>query len=655
MKTPPLLMGAFLIFWGWQNHLWYAAIPMLIVLEGARLVKARWDLTLADFIRISDLCAIALIGIVVYTLFTNAGQALAVIVRWLPVLIFPIVTAQHYSTASRVDIRALMLLARKEKGASGKPYRSFDLSYPYAVICLVSSAGANVRNGSFYAGLIFLAAWTLWPMRSKRFSALVWAALLILVGAAGYVSQMGLYRLQDLLTNLATEYFLKNADPYRAITSIGDIGTLKLSNRILFRITPKTPSARTLLLREASYNSYHSTTWYAARSGFSSLAPSDNGTTWKLGAGSKKSDAITVNAPLKRGRGMLKLPGGAFLIENLAAEKVAVNRLGAVRVDATRGLLTYRISYNPDRAMDSPPDKTDLQIPETERPAISRIVQELALASTPTQTLLTTVEKFLQNQYDYSLELDHRGPHPTPLANFLLETRKGHCEYFATATVLILRACGIPARYAAGYAVTEYSPLEKQFVVRSRHAHAWALAYIGNTWQDLDTTPATWAAIEAADASKLHKLSDLAAFILFKFSSWRWRLEKGELKNYTLWLLVPLVIILARRLSVGKKIKRIKMHHTSVSKAQFPQGADSDFFLLEKRLNQLGYHRHPWETFPRWIARIRETSPLFRSDQQILVALDLHYQARFGHGIRTDEDRALLRKTVAALLASIGK
>ena len=41
----------------------------------------------------------------------------------------------------------------------------------------------------------------------------------------------------------------------------------------------------------------------------------------------------------------------------------------------------------------------------------------------------------------------------TPLADFLLRTRSGHCEYYATATVLLLRAAGIPARYAHANAV----------------------------------------------------------------------------------------------------------------------------------------------------------------------------------------------------------
>ena len=93
MKTPPFLIGAVLTFWGWQTHLWYAAIPMIVVLEGARMVKTRWDLSLADFIRISDLSAIILIGVAVYTFYADAGKAMMAIIQWLPVIVFPILAA----------------------------------------------------------------------------------------------------------------------------------------------------------------------------------------------------------------------------------------------------------------------------------------------------------------------------------------------------------------------------------------------------------------------------------------------------------------------------------------------------------------------------------------------------------------------------------
>src|SRR6185503_17848134 len=52
----------------------------------------------------------------------------------------------------------------------------------------------------------------------------------------------------------------------------------------------------------------------------------------------------------------------------------------------------------------------------------------------------------------------------TPLGDFMRNARSGHCEYFAAATTLLLSAAGIPARYATGFAVMEYSPLESALV-----------------------------------------------------------------------------------------------------------------------------------------------------------------------------------------------
>jgi len=54
--------------------------------------------------------------------------------------------------------------------------------------------------------------------------------------------------------------------------------------------------------------------------------------------------------------------------------------------------------------------------------------------------------------------------------------------------------------HATGYAVDERSGLEDAYVVRSRHAHAWARAWVGGRWVDIDTTPPDWIAEESRQA-----------------------------------------------------------------------------------------------------------------------------------------------------------
>jgi protein-glutamine gamma-glutamyltransferase len=97
-------------------------------------------------------------------------------------------------------------------------------------------------------------------------------------------------------------------------------------------------------------------------------------------------------------------------------------------------------------------------------------------------------ERF-QNGFRYSLSSD--SPLGVdPVVNFLQTSRAGHCELFATATVLLLRMSGIPARYVTGLVVSEYSPRGAYWVGRQRDAHAWVEAWLPDQgWVTIDTTP----------------------------------------------------------------------------------------------------------------------------------------------------------------------
>lgn len=77
-----------------------------------------------------------------------------------------------------------------------------------------------------------------------------------------------------------------------------------------------------------------------------------------------------------------------------------------------------------------------------------------------------------------------------PLSAFLFETRAGHCEYFATATAVLLRAAGHPARVVNGYARPEYNALGGHWLVRSGNAHSWVeVQGRDGRWRRIDATP----------------------------------------------------------------------------------------------------------------------------------------------------------------------
>jgi transglutaminase-like putative cysteine protease len=100
-----------------------------------------------------------------------------------------------------------------------------------------------------------------------------------------------------------------------------------------------------------------------------------------------------------------------------------------------------------------------------------------------------SIENHLRMDYRYSLE---SGPVPNGdfVEHFLFQTRQGHCEYFATSMVMMMRTMGIPARIVNGFYTTEWSALSRVFTVRQRDAHSWVEVYFDDYgWMTFDPTP----------------------------------------------------------------------------------------------------------------------------------------------------------------------
>ena len=79
---------------------------------------------------------------------------------------------------------------------------------------------------------------------------------------------------------------------------------------------------------------------------------------------------------------------------------------------------------------------------------------------------------------------------PDPLANFLFDRKAGHCEYFASAMAVMLRAVHIPSRVVTGFQSGVYNPITGWHVLRASDAHSWVEAWApGHGWMTFDPTP----------------------------------------------------------------------------------------------------------------------------------------------------------------------
>jgi transglutaminase-like putative cysteine protease len=77
-----------------------------------------------------------------------------------------------------------------------------------------------------------------------------------------------------------------------------------------------------------------------------------------------------------------------------------------------------------------------------------------------------------------------------PVDEFLFGARRGFCEHYASAFVVLLRDAGIPARVVTGYQGGEVNRNGGYLIVRQSDAHAWAEAYVDDAWRRFDPTAA---------------------------------------------------------------------------------------------------------------------------------------------------------------------
>ncbi|MGI4791870.1 MAG: transglutaminaseTgpA domain-containing protein [Janthinobacterium lividum] len=153
--------------------------------------------------------------------------------------------------------------------------------------------------------------------------------------------------------------------------------------------------------------------------------------------------------------------------------------------------LTYDITEGSTGFLDSPPTPLerakDLAISPEIDPRVLALAYGLGDKNAPPEEKIAAIVHFLWTNNHYSLTVDPG--QGEPISNFIIQHKSAHCEYFASAAVILLRAVGVPTRYVSGYFAHE-SDRKNSILVRQRDAHAWAESWIdGKGWVTVDATP----------------------------------------------------------------------------------------------------------------------------------------------------------------------
>ena len=202
------------------------------------------------------------------------------------------------------------------------------------------------------------------------------------------------------------------------------------------------------------------------------------------------------------------LPGvinAAYPIQSLYAPVSALREdaYGTFRTpDLWRAGQTYSVvSYLPnltpeelrqDPYVFNPPEGDTAYLDHT---ALSARAQALAARVTRDHSsneydLVMSLTTYLQQNFEYTQQLGHVPAGRDPVDWFLFDVKKGYCEQFATAEVLMLRSLGVPARLATGYSTGDYNSVLDQSIVREHDAHAWVEVWFPNHgWVPVDPSP----------------------------------------------------------------------------------------------------------------------------------------------------------------------
>jgi hypothetical protein len=206
---------------------------------------------------------------------------------------------------------------------------------------------------------------------------------------------------------------------------------------------------------------------------------------------------------------VLPAPGDAAHFE-MFAERVEENQDGALEPTEWRtqaGCIVVRPGRTLDSAFAGPigeaVSEEYLDVPADIRPALVECLRAVLGPDhqpSDARRTIALIVRYFQENFEYDLHTQPAPAEVDPVLAFLGGPRRGHCELFASATVLLLRRAGIPARYVTGFLCHERLRFGGYWVSRLRDAHAWVEAYDRDRdrWVLVESTPGTNAGVETA-------------------------------------------------------------------------------------------------------------------------------------------------------------
>lgn len=661
IQPPPrLILGATLLFWGTMSGHAMMGLMTALLLEGANWIRFRWDFDHTAFARAWRISMLLII--IAGTLIWLDGDrytALPKLMVWMPMLLLPLQFVQSYGLRDHMALNSLSFFSelhreRNRRLGLGDSVIHFNFGNPYFVVAVVAaSLGRNAESWIFLPGLVILGGWLVFSRVKARPFALT--VVMLLAGVIGFGGQIGISKLRHWAKNRSSGGGYPGTDLTVSKTSIGSLGQIKQSTEMLWRLKITEGGRVPRLLRLATYNRYKGISWRMElpesvtadiekekekdkeKDEFLNLATRElaTGDPYYLMRVETTTEDLLKPLPAFVLRGAIRsedplpLPGDTATLQRFELDGIESNPLGTVRVFPKRSIIDGTIRWRDDAVPDGPPwPEHDLEINTLEREAVELVVSEMGLRELPTtEAKMARISAWFISEFTYTRYLTiGRAPFgkPTAISIFLTQSKRGHCEYFATAAALLLRAADVPARYCVGYAVMEKDMKRDEFVIRGTHGHAWTRVWNESkgVWIDFDPTPPNWLAAETAGSSESRWFAD--AYQRFKEDFFLWRNRPANRLGATLvmWALgLGVFTFVAHRLWKSKLVVA-----KDATGNPIPPERITPLHRLESRARRLLGPRPAGVTFAAWL---RGLAGHYVPEPELDEALEIHQRIRF--------------------------
>lgn len=262
---------------------------------------------------------------------------------------------------------------------------------------------------------------------------------------------------------------------------------------------------------------------------------------------------------------------GQTIIEELVFGEVNADRYTLQTIPES---LQQGASFPIDPAYEEWVYENYLNLPDEIPRRVDQLARVIVREQTDPYLMALNIESYLRG-IPYSLDVGLPPDYRDVVDYFLFDLKRGYCDYYASAMVVLSRIVGLPARLVVGYAPGDFDADSHTVQITGLEGHAWVEVYIsGRGWVTFEPTGGRpplehehkedSGEIEAAESNDFPKFNILTRLITHRYF----------LVGMIAIGLLPFLFMLAERLWLA-----------SLSSDEMVVGMKHDFYLLAERLS----------------------------------------------------------------------